>query len=117
MCHPPATASHRSFGTFTARASSAQSDAELRFEALERQTERWLLAPQRAPGAADSTSLGNLMKRLQEIPIDLAREVLRGWEHERAPLVDGLAIESRIFVCCASEGHREAGACRRKEAA
>ena len=53
----------------------AQRHAELGLEAFERETECRLLAPQRAPGAADPAGLGDLVERLQEIPIDIAGEI------------------------------------------
>src|SRR5262245_26102536 len=74
-----------------ARAAAAQSDAELGLEAFERQTERGLLAPERPAGTAHAAGFGDLVKRLEEIPINLAREIDGGWKHDGTPLLMRLA--------------------------
>src|ERR1700704_1465760 len=69
----------------------AQRHAQLGLESLKRETKCWLLAQQRASRAADPPGLGNLVKRLQEIPINIATEIGGGGEHDWAPLIAGLA--------------------------
>ena len=59
----------------------AQRHAEFGLEPLESEAERGLLPAERAAGAADAAGLGDLVERLQEIPIDGAREVRTETKH------------------------------------
>ena len=78
-----------------ARSAPAQSDAKLGLEPLESEAEGRLLSPERAPGAADPAGLGDLVERLQEIPIDIAGEVRTETKHGRTPLRTGVGAREQ----------------------
>ena len=92
----------------------AQRHAELGFEALEGETEGRLLTPHRPPGAAHSAGLGDLVKCLQEIPIDIPRKTLRGVDHSLPQIDCGMTGRHRRRGPGQCKWSRSARTCMRR---